>query len=71
MMSDEKPQKDSEATPKGAAEIDEKDLDKAAGGAESLSLNFSKLEAMQKVQPQSPAGWTGPVTLPPDEQKKI
>ena len=71
MMSDEKPQKDSEATPKGAAEIDEKDLDKAAGGSDVFSLNFSKVEFAQKVQPQSPAGWTGPVTLPPDEQKKV
>jgi hypothetical protein len=69
MMADDQPRKDGEATPKSAVEVDDKDLDQAAGGAESLSLNFSKVEV--KAQPQSPAGWTGPVTLPPDEQKKI
>ena len=70
-MADEKPRNEAGATPKSAVEVDENDLDEAAGGSDVFSLNFGKVEFAQKVQPQSPAGWTGPVTLPPDEQKKI
>jgi hypothetical protein len=33
MMTDQKPDQEKEATPKGAVEVDEKDLDKASGGA--------------------------------------
>ncbi len=61
-MADEQPEKETEVTPKGAVEIDEETLDQAAGGiiiinstpADSLSLNFSKIEyAAQKVAPQN------------------
>ena len=75
-MSDEQPDKAKEAAPKGAVEVDEKDLDQAAGGvldgaqlpAESLSLNYAKVEfsQAQKVNPQIPAG--GPHVAP---EKKI
>jgi hypothetical protein len=50
-MTDQQPGKGAEVTPKGAVEVNEEDLDRAAGGAsggdlpsESLSLNFSKIE---------------------------
>ena len=43
------PRKQDETTPKGAVEINEEDLDQAAGG---LSLNYSKIEySAQKVAP--------------------
>ena len=65
MMTEEKPDKESEATPKGAVEVDETDLDQAAGGVliglnqpaanptDSLSLNYAKVEfsQAQKVTP--------------------
>lgn len=73
-MADEKPGKEEEVTPKGAVEVDEKDLDQAAGGlglsggrgsddlpTESVSLNFSKIEVDYK-----PTG--GPQVTP---EKKI
>ena len=49
-MTDEKPDHESDAKPEGAVEVDEKDLDQAAGGVssggdlptESISLNYSK-----------------------------
>ena len=65
-MSDEQPDKAKEAEPTHAVEVDEKDLDQAAGGvligllqpadkpAESISLNYGKIEtnlAEQKVAP--------------------
>ena len=63
-MTDKKPEKEEEVTPKGAVEVNEKDLDQAAGGvliglnqpkpAESISLNYGKIEtnlAEQKVAP--------------------
>jgi hypothetical protein len=51
-MADEQPNKETKVTPKGAVEMDEKDLDRAEGGAstgddaptESISLNFAKAE---------------------------
>ena len=66
-MADEQPEKETEVTSKGAVEIDEEDLDQAAGGVliglnqpaakpeESLSLNYNKIEfAAQKVAPSDP-----------------
>ena len=49
-MADDQPDKETAVTPKGAVEVDEKDLDQAAGGVssggdlptESISLNYSK-----------------------------
>ena len=49
-MTDKKPDNESDAKPVGAVEVDEKDLDRAAGGVssggdlptESISLNYSK-----------------------------
>jgi hypothetical protein len=60
MMADEKRETEEEVTPKGAVEVDEKDLDQAAGGAsevpmDQISLNYSKIEVdrlSQKVAPQ-------------------
>ena len=49
-MTDKKPDHEKQATPKGAVEIDEEQLEQAAGGAgddlplESISLNYSKAE---------------------------
>ena len=60
-MSDEQTDKAKEEAPKGAVEVEEKDLDQAAGGvliglsqpADSLSLNYAKVEfsQAQKVTP--------------------
>ena len=66
MIGNEQPNKEEQVTPKGAVEIDEKDLDQAAGGVssggdlptESISLNYSKIEVDrlgQKVDPQDPS----------------
>jgi hypothetical protein len=60
-MNDDQPNKENEVTPEGAVEIDEKDLDQASGGLESLSFNYAKMEyAGQKVMPQDLAGGGGP-----------
>ena len=48
----EQPKNDNDVTPKGAVEIDESDLDQAAGG---LSLNYSKIEMTYKPAPQPTA----------------
>ena len=37
-MSDEQPDKENEVTPQGAVEVDEEDLDQAAGGAAFVKL---------------------------------
>ena len=63
-MSDKKPDKAKDAAPKSAVEVDEKDLDQAAGGVliglnqpteksvDSFSLNYGKIETnVQKVAP--------------------
>ena len=61
-MADEQPEQEKEVTPKGAVEVDEKDLDKAEGGffaysvpTDSSSLNFTKTltsdPLVQKVAP--------------------
>ena len=58
-MADEKSEQEKEATPKGAVEVDEQDLDKAEGGissystpTDSSSLNFTKPATLQqKVTP--------------------
>ena len=76
-MANERPKNDDEPTPQGAVEIDESDLDQAAGGVssggdmptESVSLNFSKTQldqAGQKVAPQDPS-----IGLLQDGGKKI
>ena len=81
-MADKKPENENEVTPKGAVEVDESDLDQAAGGVliglnqptESFSLNYSKIDtnlAGQKVTPTNIAGagpGAGPHVAP---QKKI
>ena len=50
-MTDKKPDQEKQATPKGAVELDEQQLEQAAGGAagddlpmESISLNYGKAE---------------------------
>lgn len=49
-MTDKKPDQEKQVTPKGAVEIDEEQLEQAAGGAgddlptESISLNYAKAE---------------------------
>ena len=80
-MADEQPNKEGEVTPKGAVEVDEEELDQAAGGiipigggkpTDSFSLNFSKMQVVgQKVTPQNLAGagpGAGPHVAP---EKKI
>jgi hypothetical protein len=51
MMTDKKPDQEKQVTPEGAVEVDEKDLEQAAGGSlnftrptESLSINFTRVE---------------------------
>ena len=39
-MTDKKPDEEAEVTPKGAVEIDEKDLDAASGGTEFVYLKL-------------------------------
>ena len=59
-MTDEQPEKEEEVTPKGAVEVNEEDLDQAAGGAsevpmDQVSLNYSKIvfdTSTQRVAPQ-------------------
>ena len=58
-MADEQSNKESEVTPKGAVEVDEKDLDQAAGGVSSGGDDTER-EA---------ANWNGPVTLDKAAQK--
>jgi hypothetical protein len=68
----DKAKKDEEVTPQGAVEVNEEELDQAAGGvligllqpADSFSLNYSKIEyAGQKVTPQN-LGSGGPHVAP-------
>ena len=65
-MAEEQPDKETAVTPKGAVEVDEKDLDQAQGGmssggdlpTESVSLNYTKIEvdkASQTTAPQDPS----------------
>ena len=51
-MANEQPAKDDAATPKGAVEVDENDLDRAAGG---LSVNTSNIEMEFRPKPTAPA----------------
>ena len=60
-MADENPEKEEEVTPKGAVEVDEEDLDKAAGGVSSGG-DYVEREA---------ANWNGPVTLDQAAQKSV
>lgn len=72
-MTDKKPDEESEVTPKGAVEVKEEELDKAAGGisgysapSDPYSINFAKTltsdPLVQKVAP------TETLTIP---EKKI
>ena len=65
-MAEDKRENEEEVTPKGAVEVDEKDLDQAAGGmssggdlpTDSVSLNYTKIEfdkASQTTVPQDPS----------------
>ena len=76
-MAEDKRENEQEVTPKGAVEVDEKDLDQAAGGmssggdlpTDSVSLNYSKIEvdaANQKVVPEDPS-----IGLLKEAEKKI
>ena len=79
-MADEQPDKEASVTKKGAVEVDEKDLDKAAGGffayspTDSSSLNFTKTATtdslVQKVAPTEVLAGpgSGPHVVP---EKKI
>jgi hypothetical protein len=53
IMTNQKPDQEKQATPKGAVEVDEEKLDHATGG---ISLNYSKIELdyAQKVAPSDP-----------------
>ena len=70
-MAEEKPDQQKQATPAGAVEVDETDLDQAAGGissysvpTDSFSLNFTKTATtQQKVAPAT--------TPPPDDGKTL
>ena len=79
-MSDE-PKNEGEATPKGAVEVNEEDLDQAAGGiligqllpADNVSMNYNKIDtnlAGQKVSTDltSAGPGAGPHVAP---EKKI
>ena len=63
-MANEQPDKKEEVTPQGAVEVDEEDLDQAAGG---LSMNYSKIEMTYKpskpqTAPQDLTGGSEPGT---------
>lgn len=62
-MTDKKPEQEKDATPRGAVEIDEKDLDKAAGGE---TLTFAKIKVSYKPPPQE-----APIIPPPDDTKTV
>ena len=51
-MADENLKKENGVTPQGPVEIDESDLDQAAGG---LSVNTSNIEMTYKPKPKAPA----------------
>ena len=51
-MADENSKTENEAPPKGAVEIDESDLDHAAGG---LSVNTSNIDMTYRPKPKAPA----------------
>ena len=83
-MADEQPDKETAVTPKGAVEVDEKDLDKAEGGISSYSvptdtssINFTKTltpdSLVQKVTPTDALAGpgSGPHVAPSDPTKKI
>ena len=75
-MSEQKPDKAKDAAPKAAVEVDEKDLDQAAGGVligllqpadkptESISLNYSKIETALKPTYDLSSGIPGPHVTP-------
>ena len=83
-MANEQPNKEEDVTPKGAVEVNEEDLDQAAGGVliglnqpadksvDSFSINYSKIELTgQKVTPNNLTGagpGAGPHVAP---EKKI
>lgn len=56
-MADENGNKGTEVTPKGAVEIDESDLDQAAGGAGAGKVKFNELQPSGEptADPTSPA----------------
>lgn len=62
-MADNKPEPEKDVTPRGAVEIDEKDLDKAAGGE---TLNYAKVKVEYKPAPQE-----APIIPPPDDTKTV
>lgn len=69
-MSNE-PKNDNEVTPKGAVEVDEKDLDKAAGGMSSggdynQTVATPDTQAGQKSAPADPS-----IGLLKDPEKKL
>ena len=54
-MPDEKPEEETEVTPEGAVEIDDKDLDQAAGGTDaSIYFNKRSLEGTTREDPLPP-----------------
>lgn len=50
-MTDEQPKQEDEATPKGAVQIEDTDLDQAAGG---LSVTTSNIDAQIRQKPMAP-----------------
>ena len=80
-MSDE-PKNEGEVTPEGAVEVNESDLDQAAGGvligllqpADNVSINYNKIDtnlAGQKVAPTTDLAGAGPGGGPIAPEKKI
>lgn len=76
-MTDKKPEKEEEVTPKGAVEVNEEDLDQAAGGvliglnqpkpADSFSLNYGKIQPAVKPTYDLSSGVPGPHVTPEDK----
>ena len=72
-MSDKKSDESGKVTKKGAVEVDEKDLDQAAGGVligllqpaakptESLSLNYTEVKPTYDLSPSTPVLGDGSV----------
>ena len=71
-MTKQKPDKAKEAASKAPVEVDEKDLDQAAGGvligllqpADSFSLNYTKVETAVKPTYDLSSGVAGPHVTP-------
>ena len=67
-MTDEQSKREDEATPQGAVEIEDTDLDQAPGG---LSVNTSNIEMEFRPTPKAPADPDGGGEAVPNPKWKL